>query len=39
MLPNNRLGRSLYKNLYVYSGSEHNQEAQKPQLIKLEDIK
>ncbi|MBJ04978.1 MAG: 50S ribosomal protein L13 [Flavobacteriales bacterium] len=39
MLPKNRLGRSLYKNLYVYSGSEHNQEAQKPQLIKLEDIK
>ncbi len=39
MLPKNRLGRSLFKNLYVYSGSEHNQEAQKPQLIKLEDIK
>jgi len=39
MLPKNKLGRSLYKNLYVYSGSEHSQVAQNPQLIKLDDIK
>ena len=39
MLPKNKLGRSLYKNLYVYSGSEHSQVAQKPQLVKLDDIK
>jgi len=39
MLPKNKLGRSLYKNLYVYSGSEYSQVAQKPQLVKLDDIK
>ena len=39
MLPKNKLGRAIYKNLYVYSGSEHNQVAQKPQLINLDDIK
>ena len=39
MLPKNKLGRAIYKNLYVYSGNEHNQVAQKPQLINLDDIK
>lgn len=33
MLPKNKLGSALYKNLYVYEGAEHNQEAQKPELI------
>jgi len=33
MLPKNKLGSTLYKNLYVYEGAEHNQEAQKPELI------
>lgn len=39
MLPKNRLGRALFNNLYVYIGSEHNQEAQKPKAIKLNEIK
>ena len=39
MLPKNRLGRSLFTNLFVYKGSEHNQAAQKPKAIKLNDIK
>jgi large subunit ribosomal protein L13 len=39
MLPKNRLGRDLYRNLYVYAGAEHPHEAQKPELIKLNSIK
>lgn len=35
MLPKNRLGRALFKNLYVYQGSEHPHEAQQPKEIKL----
>jgi large subunit ribosomal protein L13 len=39
MLPGNRLGRALFKNLHVYAGSEHPHEAQKPKEIKLNTIK
>lgn len=39
MLPKNKLGRAIYRNLYVYVGSEHNQEAQKPKKIDLNSIK
>lgn len=39
MLPKNKLGRAIYKNLYVYNGSEHKQEAQKPKSINLKDLK
>ena len=39
MLPKNRLGRALFRNLYVYTGTEHDQEAQKPKEIKLNEIK
>jgi len=39
MLPKNKLGNALYKNLKVYVGSEHGQEAQKPEVIKLDSIK
>jgi len=39
MLPKNRLGRLMNKNLYVYSGQDHNQSAQKPKQLNLEDIK
>ena len=39
MLPKNKLGRAINKNLYVYSGESHNQMAQKPKLINLDDIK
>ena len=35
MLPKNRLGSALYRNLHVYAGSEHNHEAQKPKTIEL----
>lgn len=35
MLPKNKLGRALYKNLHVFVGSEHPHDAQKPQAIKL----
>ncbi len=31
MLPKNRLGRAMYKKLFVYAGAEHPHEAQKPQ--------
>ena len=39
MLPKNKLGRAIYKNLYVYSGSEHVQTAQNPKAINLNEIK
>ena len=35
MLPKNRLGRQLYKNLYVYEGAEHPHEAQTPKEVNL----
>ena len=35
MLPKNRLGSQLFKNLYVYNGSEHPHEGQKPEAIQL----
>ena len=39
MLPKGPLGRSLLNNLYVYEGAEHNQEAQKPQSIDINQYK
>ena len=39
MLPKNRLGRELFRNMFVYAGSEHKQEAQKPREVKLNEIK
>jgi len=38
MLPKNRLGRALYKNMHVYAGSAHPHEAQKPKKIELKNI-
>ena len=35
MLPKNKLGRQMYKKLFVYAGSEHPHEAQKPQPFKF----
>jgi large subunit ribosomal protein L13 len=35
MLPKNRLGSALYRNLHVYEGTSHPHEAQKPKLIEL----
>ena len=39
MLPKNRLGSAIYRNLYVFSGQEHPHEAQKPEKINLNSIK
>ena len=39
MLPKNRLGRQLFRNLYVVVGAEHKHEAQKPKVIDLNSIK
>lgn len=33
MLPKNRLGRKMYKKLFVYAGAEHPHAAQKPQSL------
>ncbi|MBS9460849.1 50S ribosomal protein L13 [Flagellimonas sp. 389] len=39
MLPKNKLGAELFRNLKVYVGTEHGQEAQKPKAINLNDYK
>lgn len=39
MLPKNRLGSAIFKNLKVYVGENHDQEAQKPRKIKINEIK
>ncbi len=39
MLPKNKLGAELFRNLKVVVGSEHNHEAQKPTLINLKEFK
>ncbi|MGB0838069.1 MAG: 50S ribosomal protein L13 [Flavobacteriaceae bacterium] len=39
MLPKNKLGAAIFRNLYVYEGAEHQQEAQKPNAINLNDLK
>ena len=39
MLPKNRLGSQLFRNLFVYAGTEHPHEAQKPKAIDLNKIK
>ncbi len=39
MLPKNKLGRELFRNLYVYAGSEHKHQAQKPKEINLKSIR
>ena len=38
MLPKNKLGAELFRNLNVYSGSEHKHDAQKPKTINLNDF-
>ncbi len=39
MLPKNKLGAALFRNLRVYVGTEHGQEAQKPKAININDLK
>lgn len=36
MLPNGPLGRQMYRKLFVYAGSEHKHEAQKPTRITID---
>ncbi len=38
MLPKNKLGAELFRNLYVNSDSNHNHEAQKPTIINLNEV-
>jgi large subunit ribosomal protein L13 len=38
MLPKNKLGAAIFRNLKVYAGSEHDQSAQKPKTINLNDL-
>ena len=35
MLPHNRLGRQMYKKLFVYAGNEHPHAAQKPEVMEI----
>ncbi|MGX9986740.1 50S ribosomal protein L13 [Chryseobacterium sp. POL2] len=39
MLPKNRLGSAILKNLHVYEGTEHKHEAQQPKVINLNEFK
>ncbi|MDT8308310.1 MAG: 50S ribosomal protein L13 [Bacteroidales bacterium] len=39
MLPKSRLGRELFRNLFVYAGEKHPHEAQKPGKINLNEIR
>ncbi len=38
MLPKNRLGAEMFRNLHVYVGPEHKHEAQKPKTLTLNEI-
>lgn len=39
MLPKNRLGRELFRNLYVYAASEHKHDGQQPKSVNINEIK
>jgi large subunit ribosomal protein L13 len=39
MLPKNKLGNQIFRNLYVYVGSEHPHQAQKPKTLDWSKIK
>ena len=39
MLPKGSLGRQLLGNLYIYDGTEHKHEAQKPKAIDINQYK
>ncbi|MDY8136742.1 50S ribosomal protein L13 [Aquimarina sp. 2201CG5-10] len=39
MLPKNKLGADLFRNLKVYAGAQHNQDAQQPKTINLNEFK
>ena len=35
MLPKGRLGRQMYKKLFVYEGADHKHQAQKPEIVEI----
>jgi large subunit ribosomal protein L13 len=37
MIPHNKLGRRILKNLHVYAGGEHPHQAQEPEMVRLEE--
>lgn len=39
MLPKNKLGDALYRNLHVYAGVNHPHEAQQPKIVNLNSIR
>lgn len=39
MLPKNKLGNALFKNLHVFEGAEHDKAAQKPKKLNLNDLR
>ncbi len=39
MLPKNKLGRQLLKNVRIFEGAEHNMEAQQPKVIDINTLK
>ena len=39
MLPKNKLGAAILKNCFIYAGTEHDQQAQKPAVLNLNDLK
>ena len=39
MLPKNKLGAAILKNCFIYAGTEHDQQAQKPSVLNLNDLK
>lgn len=39
MLPKTKLGAELYRNLYVYAGTEHKHEGQQPKSVNINEIK
>jgi large subunit ribosomal protein L13 len=39
MLPKNRLGSAIFRNLYVFAGESHPHEAQQPKKLDLNNIK
>ncbi len=39
MLPKNKLGHAIFKNLYIYVGNEHPHQAQQPKELNIKSIK
>ncbi|MDR2556992.1 MAG: 50S ribosomal protein L13 [Bacteroidales bacterium] len=39
MLPKNKLGSQLFRNLHVYEGSEHEHQAQQPTVVNVSELK